>query len=524
MVLAGNFGELRQDHFHTGLDFKTEGRKGLPVLAASDGVIARVKVSPYGYGRAIYLSDPQGLTTVYAHLQHFAPTLEQWVVEQQYASQRFSIDERPKRAFKFVQGDTIGWSGNSGSSGGPHLHFEVRDTKTQHPINPLFWGFDVPDAVAPELQGLWVLPVNGSQVNGSNRPVRFSPGAQTIRIEGKARLGLEGVGSFGRGPLTDVGYIGQSCTWIECFGLPGNLDTLDFSVNRDMNAHAVYDAWDRTGEQVHRMHRLPGNRLPIYEAYRTSDVLDGGDSLARDIELRIWDVHGNGSKERWHLLFAPPVTEKDTGLYRYDEPFAVRNGMASASGSAHVFYDDFAFPLELQFRQGLEARWQIGPQGVPASLPLSVELPLDSGMRDKVIAVRMDQAGRIEGVYTGRTMRGDVFSFETKTCGIYQLVRDTIAPLLRPHRQYRTSDSNELEVRGVGELRFDLSDQLSGIETYGARLDGEWILFRWDPKRERIWYECSDQKHRRATKQALEIWATDAAGNRVEWSGTVSFK
>ena len=278
------------------------------------------------------------------------------------------------------------------------------------------------------------------------------------------------------------------------------------------------------GEQVHRMHRLPGNRLPIYEAYRTSDVLDGGDSLARDIELRIWDVHGNGSKERWHLLFAPPVTEKDTGLYRYDEPFAVRNGMASASGSAHVFYDDFAFPLELQFRQGLEARWQIGPQGVPASLPLSVELPLDSGMRDKVIAVRMDQAGRIEGVYTGRTMRGDVFSFETKTCGIYQLVRDTIAPLLRPHRQYRTSDSNELEVRGVGELRFDLSDQLSGIETYGARLDGEWILFRWDPKRERIWYECSDQKHRRATKQALEIWATDAAGNRVEWSGTVSFK
>ena len=422
-----------------------------------------------------------------------------------------------------MQGDTIGWSGNSGSSGGPHLHFEVRDTKTQHPINPLFWGFDVPDAVAPELQGLWVLPVNGSQVNGSNRPVRFSPGAQTIRIEGKARLGLEALDRL-EGATNRCGIYRAELYVDRMLWFAWELDTLDFSVNRDMNAHAVYDAWDRTGEQVHRMHRLPGNRLPIYEAYRTSDVLDGGDSLARDIELRIWDVHGNGSKERWHLLFAPPVTEKDTGLYRYDEPFAVRNGMASASGSAHVFYDDFAFPLELQFRQGLEARWQIGPQGVPASLPLSVELPLDSGMRDKVIAVRMDQAGRIEGVYTGRTMRGDVFSFETKTCGIYQLVRDTIAPLLRPHRQYRTSDSNELEVRGVGELRFDLSDQLSGIETYGARLDGEWILFRWDPKRERIWYECSDQKHRRATKQALEIWATDAAGNRVEWSGTVSFK
>ncbi|MFZ9055624.1 MAG: M23 family metallopeptidase, partial [Flavobacteriales bacterium] len=111
LILAGNFGELRADHFHTGLDFKTQGREGFPVIAAADGVVARVKISPNGYGRAIYLSSPEGLTTVYAHLQRFAPVVEQWALDRQYERQTFAIDEAPKRAFAFSQGDTIGWSG-----------------------------------------------------------------------------------------------------------------------------------------------------------------------------------------------------------------------------------------------------------------------------------------------------------------------------------------------------------------------------------------------------------------------------
>ena len=110
LILAGNFGELRADHFHTGLDFKTEGREGFPVLAATDGVISRIKISPYGYGRALYMSGPQGLTTVYAHLREFAPAIEQWAVDLQYKQQQFELDTRPSQSFVFETGDTIGLS------------------------------------------------------------------------------------------------------------------------------------------------------------------------------------------------------------------------------------------------------------------------------------------------------------------------------------------------------------------------------------------------------------------------------
>lgn len=520
LILAGNFGELRENHFHTGLDFKTEGREGLPVIAAHDGVIARVKVSPFGYGRALYLSGPTGITTVYAHLQRFAPSVEQWTGDRQYQRQRFDLDEAPTSAFAFRQGDTLGWSGNSGGSAGPHLHFEVRETATQRPINPLFWGFDVPDSVVPELSGLWVLPTQGGRVNGSSRPQLISPATRTLSIAGEARFGIEALDRLD-GARNRCG-IYRAELWVdqECLHA-WELDTLDFAVNRDMNALAYYEAWERTGDQTYRMHRLPGSRLPIHDAGRATAGVVREDTVS--VRIQVWDVHGNTHANEWTVAWNAAKEKGQQPAYAYDRDHTVAQDGASVRIARNTFYEDFDFPLE---PAGVTDRWVIGSRGLPAARSLVVSLPfaVPDSLRKSTLVTRIDRGGDIDGTLTGDWTAQGAFEFNTKTCGRYALAVDTVAPVIRPHRRHRTSSIGELVVRNFGELRLSVADNLSGIESWEARLDGEWILFRWDPKRERIWYELADGKHAMNRAQLLEIRAQDEVGNEAIWSGTVRFE
>jgi len=520
LILAGNFGELRENHFHTGLDFKTEGREGLPVIAAHDGVIARVKVSPFGYGRALYLSGPTGVTTVYAHLQRFAPSVEQWTRGRHYERQQFAIDEAPKPTFSFQQGDTLGWSGNSGGSAGPHLHFEVRETATQRPINPLFWGFDVPDSVAPELSGLWVLPTRGGRVNGSSRPQLISPATRTVRIEGEARFGVEALDRLD-GARNRCG-IYRAELWVNDERLHAwELDTLDFAVNRDMNALAYYEAWERTGDQTYRMHRLPGSRLPIHDAERATAGVIRQDTVS--VRIQVWDVHGNTRSSQWIVEWSESEEEGQQPAYAYDREHTVARDGASARIPRNTFYEDFDFPLE---SAGETGQWVIGSRGLPAARSLVVSLPstVPDSLRKSTLVTRIDRGGDIEGTLTGNWTAQGTFEFNTKTCGRFALAVDTVAPVVRPHRRHRTSTIGELVVRNFSELRLSVADNLCGIESWEARLDGEWILFRWDPKRERIWYELADGKHAMNRTQLLEIRVQDEVGNEANWSGTVRFE
>ena len=167
-LLSGNFGELRATHLHSGLDFKTEGREGLPVICVKEGIVARVKVSATGYGNALYLEHEGGITTVYAHLSRFSPRVAKVVRNIQYNKESFEVDENMLGyELRFHAGDTIAYSGNTGSSGGPHLHFEVRDTKTEHVLNPLRFLL-VKDQTGPNVRGVYVYPV-------SNEGLRTSP-------------------------------------------------------------------------------------------------------------------------------------------------------------------------------------------------------------------------------------------------------------------------------------------------------------------------------------------------------------
>jgi len=527
LILAGNFGELRADHFHTGLDFKTEGREGFPVLAATDGVISRVKISPYGYGRALYLSGPQGLTTVYAHLREFAPAIEQCAVDLQYKKRQFELDTRPSQSFVFETGDTIGWSGNSGGSGGPHLHFEIRETSTQKPLNPLLWQFEIADETDPELRGIWLLPVGNGSINGRQRPVKLEREGVVVAAGG-FRVAIDALDRLDAA-RNSCGIYKAEMRVDEELVHAWELDTLDFSVNRDMNAHAYFPAWSSTGEQVHRMHRLPGNRLPIYTRQTTSDVLSCGGLVKcqKSLSIKIWDVHGNAVQKEWEVVWKSPASDSIAMASVNDSAQfndrSLSHVVRSDDGSIEVlcpsrsFYQDFS----LLVRDSGVSGFRIGMSDTPISKP--VEVRADRlGCSAKTAVRSVGDDGAISGWYTGECRNG-TFVFSTRQLGEYEWAVDSVPPRISAHRRHRTNEDFLQVAKNTEELRFTLSDDGTGISNFTATLDGKWILMRWDPKRERMWYSLSDGRHKTGEQQQLEITATDDAGNQVSWSGWVQF-
>ncbi|MEO0527194.1 MAG: M23 family metallopeptidase, partial [Bacteroidota bacterium] len=181
LVLAGTFGELRSNHFHSGIDIKTQQRQGLPIYAIGDGTVTRIKISLWGYGKAIYIAHPNGYTSVYAHLQKFSPEIEKYLKKIQYQKKSYAVEVFPDYGeLKVIKGDVIAFGGNTGGSSGPHLHFEIRNSVSEKPTNPLFYGFEVRDATNPTFLGLYGYALSeDARINQSNDKVQINFNKQT---------------------------------------------------------------------------------------------------------------------------------------------------------------------------------------------------------------------------------------------------------------------------------------------------------------------------------------------------------
>jgi len=302
--LAGNFGEFRSNHFHTGIDIKTQGREGLDVFACADGFVSRIKISPYGYGNALYITHPNGYTTVYAHLSELDSSIDAFVKQAQYEFESFQVDLHPGEfQLPVVQGQVIAKSGNSGSSGGPHLHFEVRETDTEFPINPLLWDFEVEDTRAPLIYELLVYPVGeNASVNGNygthkvatkNNSGKCSLINQNkIKVAGEVSLGIHTL-DFLNNNANKCGifemevYLDDSLFYLQ------RMDQLDFSKGRMMNAHLDYKAYKEDRKSIHRAFQLPSNRLPIYKNIKGNGTISLKVGEEKEVKIIARDVHGN---------------------------------------------------------------------------------------------------------------------------------------------------------------------------------------------------------------------------------------
>ena len=349
ILLSGTFGELRSNHFHAGIDIK--GFVGQPIVAAAKGYVSRIKVESGGYGNVLYLNHPNGYTTVYAHLKKFPKAVEKYIRKIQYQKKQFEVDLFPKAGlFSFEQGAEIGQMGVTGRSFGPHLHFEIRDTKTEEPINPLLFGLLIKDNIPPKMHQLKIYGLN---------PKRETLTTKTYNLQGKWKVYRApgdtltiGAWRIGVG-LKVYDHMNGASNWNGIYELTMlvdgqlqyqyRLEKFAFHHTRYINAHLDYAEQVAKKSYINRCYRLPGNKLPIYTQAKENGVVELSKEKAKKIELITTDFDGNESK----LVFwvkrgevSPPKNKSFNYLLPYKEKNVVKDKTAELSFPLGTFYED----------------------------------------------------------------------------------------------------------------------------------------------------------------------------------------
>ena len=503
LKFSGNFGEIRTGHFHMGLDVRTEGRAGIPVLAAHEGTISRVKVSQRGYGLALYLNGG-GITSVYAHLSQFHPDIEAWLMAKQYGNEKWNFDGRPDVSFAFEAGDTLAWSGNTGGSFGPHLHFEVRDARTQHPINPLLWVFEgagvTEDVVPPEFRGVWVVPEKAGTVEGNTDRFRWTAAyGKGLQVAGPFSLGIEGFDRldgerFTHGPYgVDVWMDGELMH-------SHRMDTLDFSTNGDVAAHIDLPAWQDRKGRVHRVQRLPGNRLEIYQKTSRQDpfVIQPGDSAR--VDVRLVDMAGNETLTQLWLWGDSMVVESDSlkpALLQYNRPHILEVNGVVLEIPANALYADAAVninPSDLGYIT-ISSDARVTRSDYTLTVPVPQE---HAGSGDPLVLCAVDDDGEVEGTWMSDERDGHM-RVRLDRFGQFEVRADTTAPVLGKPR-----------IEG-GVLTLSVADDLSGVDRWEGRCGDQWM--RWGLDKDVLSYALSDGVLDEKQKEDIRVWCIDAAGN-----------
>lgn len=517
MLLAGNFGECRPGHFHSGMDIKTGGVENKPVYAAADGYISRVKMEPGGFGHGIYITHPNGYTTLYAHLNDFMPALQALVRSRQYAAKNWEADIilTPDQ-FPVKQGDQIAFSGNTGGSTAPHLHFEIRDTQTEHPLNPQLFGFDIKDTLAPVPLKIAIYDrsksiymdapiIQSLKTTGSNV---YRPVTDTIPVSNLAGIGIE-VNDFMNGSDNTLAF--YTAEWYLDGRLQGRIRLNDIGYDKTRYLHAYADYKTRqSGPWIQCLFKLPGNELgSIYEQLNGYDgALQITDNKVHKLEIRLADVAGNNTTIKSRIRYQ----QANKQSFCKDYVSAAKGCQVATLDLRYTLdnetlYDDacadgYDFP---SLPAGVSERKYVLKPTVPAhhSFPLSIKTNkgIPFALRNKVVLVYNE--GKKPSGKAAKSEDKGWYGANVRAFGEYYLATDTTPPTIIPSTPIKGSLSN------TRRISFVVQDNMTSIRDFNGTLDGQWILFE---QHENNWFYEMDAHCPKGTHKLI-VQATDENGN-----------
>lgn len=517
-ALAGSFGEIRGNHFHSGIDFRTNQREGYPVYAVADGYISRLRVQNSGFGQALYINHPNGFTTVYGHLQRFAPKIATIVKNLEYDKKSFEIDEFPDATLIPVRkGEIIAWSGNRGSSGGPHLHFEIRDTKTEETINPQFFGIIIPDNIPPVIHGLYVYRLNGKVFN-ENTP------KQAIAIAGangsyKTTSPISLTGEVGFGIVTTDRHNGMSgingvySIQLEVDGkmvYTSALERFAFEDSKAINSHIDFPTYLNTKRSIQKSFVEPGNPLKIYSSLVNSGRINFNDGASHQLRYIVTDSKGNASVLPFTVNAGSAAVVAPTILAGIIFPYNKVNEFNSDDIKVifpqGTLYSDLNFTykkLPKPVGNSWSAMHQIHNRFTPLHIGFDLWIKADNlpeNLRSKALIVNSN------GNSQGGSFDNGYVKAMPKNFGSFYVALDTISPRIIP-----VNISAGKSMAGLSKMTFKISDNLSGIKSFNGYIDGKWVLMEFDAKSATLWHSFDERTT--SGKHTLELMVTDMKDN-----------
>lgn len=542
LFLSGSFGDVRLNHFHTGYDLRTKSQIGKNVFATDDGIISRVKIEPSGYGKAIYIDHANGLTTVYAHLESFVLPIEEVIKNEQYKQKSFSVDFTPSQKIKVKKGELIAFSGNTGGSGGPHLHFEIRKTKNQNPINPYPFKFKLMDDFNPKFDAVYLYPLNGGTINNQVKRVKINVNQinnkkwvvklkKPLIIKGNFGIGIEAGSKSNSGFYHGLTHIELSLNGKQIYSF--NLDEFSYNETRFANSVTDYNERLQSGTRIYKLFVDPCNTLTNTHSINNGIIHQTDSTFSSNVIINISDFKGNKS-----TLNFPIKVKKEEKINKKKAKFELTNDSTVKQincktnysielDSFNMFipkgsvYSNFPadFKIEPASQSTISSIYTFNNEYIPIHSPISIKIkPLSAynHLLNKMILVNVWEKGKLTSL--GGTYSNEWISCSTRNFGSFAIAIDTISPTINAVTLSNTTDLSDYD-----NITFTIQDNISGINTINGYIDDRWVLFEYDPKTKRIFYQFDPIRLTYGKNHLLKIILSDKCNNTTTYN-SIFFK
>ena len=529
ILLSGTFGEFRKTHFHTGIDIKTQGKEGLRVRAIDDGDLIRVKVSTSGYGKVVYIRHYDGTTSVYAHLKKFSPRIQQIIKRLQYEKKRFEIEKFFKKGeFKLKKSEIIGFSGNTGGSSGPHLHFELRDTEKEKPLNPLKYGYVVADTIAPRIHNLYLY--NFLKERTSNKikielikNKNLYTNNDTIKINGMFGFGYSGYDRQ-NSSYNKNGIYKRELTINGKRFYSYKFDDLIFPDGKKIDLLIDYEAYNIDKIRIKKLFQTTDSKFSFLESNDNHGLFKVIKDSLYNIKIIFEDINKNKSivslvvkgaeNEKSYNFSENEIEDK---LYHTDMEYERKFKELNLIIPKDAFYESTNLNFKYKLDTLIIEKFTKAPK---KGLNLEFFLPknLDSVyLRQTCIGkLNINKKGKKDKIkYVFGNQKDNLIYAKSISGGKYFLTKDTISPSIKP-----INFRNEKWVTNLSTLRIRVDDEFSGIKKYRASINGKWILMEHEPKRKLLFFEFDDLKFSK-TELKLNLHVEDMVGNVNEFEATI---